>query len=66
LQVNVSAANFGEFNFEKRGVRFEFGLRNFADFNWRVRFGDDSDEWHLRRIEFSHAKAQRRKEDGKR
>ena len=47
LQMNVSAANFGEFYLEKRRVELEFRLRDFAYFNWCVGVGYYGDEWHL-------------------
>lgn len=46
LQVNVGAANFRKLDFKQSRVLFEFGLRNFAQFDRRIRLRDDSDYGH--------------------
>jgi hypothetical protein len=46
LNVNVSAANFGEFHFQKRGVGLELRFRDFADFHGRVGLRDYGNKRH--------------------
>jgi hypothetical protein len=46
LEIDVSAANFRDFNSEQRRVGFEIRFANFTYLDRRVWFGNDGDEWH--------------------
>ena len=50
MQIDVSTADFGEFDFEKPGIKFQLGCRNFTDFDGTIWLGNYGDNWHLRRI----------------
>ena len=49
LQVNISAAHFGKFDVEQRGIELEIRFRHFAQFDWSVRFRDYGYDWHVGR-----------------
>jgi hypothetical protein len=50
LQIDIGAADFRELDVEDSAVGFEFRTGNFAQFDGGVRFGNDSDQRHERRV----------------
>ncbi len=50
LQIDIRAANVGEFNFEECRIHFQFGRIDFAQFNRGIWFRDNGDERHRKSV----------------